>query len=78
MNAMTQQTTQRTQTAVEIMQQRGWPVSEYSYRDADEMARKNRCTYLYDAGNGNVGQASYSWMTDKVTHRVTRDAKVWL
>ena len=66
------------QTAVEIMNAKGWVVSSLSYRAADAAASKNRCTYLYDAGNGDVGKASYNTATGKVHHSLTRDAKIWI
>ena len=66
------------QTAIEIMNSRGLQVSDLSYRKAGELAMKNRCNYLYDAGNGNVGQAVYRTETGRVTHQVTVDAKVWI
>ena len=64
--------------AIEIMRLRGWPVSTLSYREADNAARERECTYLYDAGNGNVGQASFIRALGDVRHSVTCDGKIWI
>lgn len=64
-------------SAIEVVNAKGLTVSSLSYREAEAAARKNRCMYLYDAGNGNVGRATWQEDRSRVFHDVTRDGRIW-
>ncbi len=65
-------------TAIEIVEEKGFTINKtMSYSEAKEQAKKNQCSYLYDAGNGNVGRVSCNYH-GRVSSAVSVDGKNWI